>query len=112
MKPIDFVIFVDCLQQALPALLLDLKNANFHYLSAQRRFFQKEFDLLALLSLYFPEKSHERELCKSAILQWQLIDHYLAKTPLELPDIQKKLYTLEHHLKKLLLRTPLKKSPL
>ncbi len=109
MKPVDFIIFVDCLQQALPALLLDLKDPNFHYLTAQRRFFQKEFDLLALFSLYFPEKSRERELCKSAILQWQLIDFYLAKTPLELPDLQEKLSSLENHLQKLLPRSSSKR---
>lgn len=104
MKPVDFIIFVDCLQQSLPALMLDLKDPSPHNISSLRHFFQKEFDLLALLSLYFPSSSQERELCKTANIQWQLIDHYLAKTPLELSDIQKKLRELELHLQKLLNR--------
>jgi hypothetical protein len=110
MKPVDFTVFVDCLQQSLPDLMIDLKEPSPHDLSSLRHFFQKEFDILALLSLYFPATSQERDLCKAAIIQWQIIDHYLAKTPLELTDIQKKVTELQLHLQKLVTRSSRKKK--
>lgn len=94
----DFSIFIESINEALPEFLMGIERANPHMLSAQRKFFLKEFEILNMLSQYFPDDSKEKEACSEAINHWNVIDHELAKTPLDIGSLKKDIGVLQNKL--------------